>query len=148
MSAQVNPEILGQTGGKPALLVKLAVVGKMVLGDYAQNLSLVYHNGTIIQLVVPLDPYGHPQCRDHVQIFGGLQNGGQPLLGAAQKGVLQEQVPAGIAGQAQLGQAQHPHPLGGGLPHEGKDLLGVIAAVGHPDLGRAGGDLDESIAHR
>ena len=133
-------------GREPPLLVKFPVIGQMSLGEKALHLSLVYNGCTVIQFVVKT--HRHSQCRDHVQIFGGLQNGGQPLLGAAQKGVLQKQVPAGIAGQAQLGQAQHPHPLGGGLPHEGKDLLGVIAAVGHPDLGRAGGDLDESIAHR
>ena len=53
-------------------------------------------------------------------MLGGLQDGGQPLLRATEQGVLEEEVAAGVAGEAQLGQGQHPHPLLIGLPHEGE----------------------------
>ena len=105
----------------------------------------MYHSGAIIQLVFKLDRQAH-RC-EQVQALGGLQDRGQPLLGSAKQSVLQKQVAAGVAGQAQLRQAQHPHALFVRLPHQAKDLLGVVTAVGYPDLGRTGGGFDKSIPH-
>ena len=82
-----------------------------------------------------------------VQILGGLQNGLQALLRAIEQGILQEKVPAGIPGEAQLRQRQDLDALLVGLPHHGEDLLSVITAVRHMDLGRAGRDFDESVSH-
>ena len=145
LGAEGEEPVCGPSGGEPSLFVEFAVVGQMGLGDHAQNLTLVDDRRTVVELVVPADR--QPDGSDHIQAPGGLQHRGEGLLGAVQKGVLEEQVPAGIAGEAQLREAQHPHTLAVGLPHEGKAALGVVTAVGHPDGGRAGGDLDKTIAH-
>jgi hypothetical protein len=90
---------------------------------------------------------GQPQGGDHIQILGGLQNGLQPFLRALEQGVLQEQVPAGVPGQAQLGQGQHPHALSIRFPHQGKDLLRIVPAVPHADLGGPRRHFDKTVAH-
>ena len=134
-------------GRKPPLLVKLPVIGQIGLGHQAQNLSFLYNSGAVIQFVVPFIPDRQAQSGHHVQILGGLQDGPEALLGAPEQGVLQKQVPAGIPGQAQLRQDQHLDTLLVGLPHKGEDLFGVVAAIGHPDLGGAGGHGDKTVFH-
>ena len=134
-------------GGEPALLVKLPVIGQVRLGYQAQNLSFLYNSSTIIQFVIPFIPYRQAQSRHHVQIFRGFQDGAQALLGAPQQRLLQKQVAAGVAGEAQLRQGQDFDPLLVRLPHEGKDLLGIIAAVRHMDLGGTGGHFHKSVFH-
>ena len=147
LPAQGNGGLHPGPGGKPPLLIELPVVGQIGLGYQAQNLSALYHSSAIIQFVVPFVPYGQTNGGHHVQILGGLQNGGQALLRPFQQGGLKEQVGTGVAGEAQLGQSQHLDPLLVRLPHESKDLFRIITAVGHPDLGGTGGYLDKSIAH-
>ena len=67
-------------GGKPPLLAKFPIIGKVGLGHQAQNLSFLYHSSAIIQFVIPFIPDRQSQSRHHVQIFGGLQNGLQALF--------------------------------------------------------------------
>ena len=134
-------------GREPALLVKFPVIGQVGLGHQAQNLSFLYNSGTIIQFVVPFVPHGQAHGGDHIQILGGVQDGLEPLLGAPEQGILEKEVAAGVAGEAQLRQCQDLHALLVGLPHEGEDLLGIIAAVRHPNLRGTGGDFDKSIFH-
>ena len=132
-------------GGEPPSLIELPVVGDVGLGHQTQDLSLVDDGGAVVELVV--GPHRQAHGGHHIQVPSGLQNGLQALLGPPEQGVLEKQVPAGIAGEAQLGQAQHPHPLLVRLPHEGKYLFRVIAAVRHPDLGGAGRYLYKSVPH-
>ena len=146
LTAEGKQPVRGPAGLKPASFVELSVVGQVRLGDDCQDLAPVDHRGAVIELA--LVPHRQAQGCDHIQVFGGLQNGGQPLLRTPQQGVLQEQIGAGIPRQAQLGQRQHPHPLPGGPPHQGKDLLGVKTAVGYPNFGRTCRHLNKSIAHR
>ena len=148
LAAQLQRDVQILAGGEPPLLIELPVIGQPGLGYQAQDLPPVNGGRAVVELSVPGVFHRQAQRGEHIQVLGGLQDGGQPLLRAPQQGILEEQVAAGVAGEAQLGQGQHPHPLLIGLPHEGENLFGVVAAVGHPDLGRAGGHLDESIAHR
>ena len=60
---------------------------------------------------------------------------------------MEEQVSAGVPGEAQLGQHQHLDALLGRLPHQGEAGLRIVAAVGHFDLGRARCDFDKSVPH-
>ena len=145
LPAEGEQAAAGAGGLEPPLLIELPVVGEVGLGDQGQDLSPVYHRGAIIRFV--LKTYRQAQGRHHVQALGGLQHGGKGLLRPPQQGGLEEQIPAGIAGEAQLGERQDPHPLAVRLPHQGETALGVIAAVGHPDVGRAGSDFDETITH-
>ena len=134
-------------GRKPPLLVKFPVIGQIRLGHQAQDLSFVYYRGTVIQFVVPFVPHGQADGRHHVQIPGGLQNGLQALLGAPEQRILQEEVAAGVAGQAQLRKHDHLHALLVRLAHEGEDLLGVVAAVRHADLGGGSSHGNKSVFH-
>ena len=55
--------------------------------------------------------HGHPQGGEHLQMPRGLQDGPQALFSSVQQGVLQEQVAAGIAGEAEFRQGQDFHAL-------------------------------------
>ena len=147
LSAQLDPMLHAMAGGEPPLLIKLPVIGQISLGDQPQNLSILYNSSAVIQFVIPFIPNRQPQGRHDVQIPGGLQDRLEALLGTPEQGVLQKQVAAGVAGEAQLRQGQDLHALLVRLPHEGKDLLRVIAAVRHPDLRGAGGHGDKTVFH-
>ena len=147
LAAQGEGDLRSGAGGEPAPLVELAVVGQMGLGHQAQDLALVEDGGAVVELAVPGVPDGQADGGDHVQVLGGLQDGPEPFLSTPEQGGLEEKVPAGVAGEAQLGEGEDLHPLLGGLPHEGEDLFGVITAVGHPDGRGAGGDFHKTIAH-
>ena len=147
LSAQLDPVLHAAAGGKPPLLVKFPVIGQVSLGDQAQDLSFLYNSGAVIQFVVPFVPYGQAQGRHDVQIPGGRQNGLQAFFGALEQRILQKQVAAGVTGEAQLRQGQDLHALLVRLPHQGENLLRVIAAVRHGDLGSAGGNRDKTVFH-
>ena len=132
--------------GKPALFVELPVVGDVGLGHHSHHLAPLDDHGAVIQLVPRTQ--GHTQGGEHLQLPGGLHDGAQGVHGPVQQGVLQKQIAAGIARDAQLGQDQHLYMLLLRLLHQGDDLPGVIGAVGHPDLRRAGGDFDETVPHK
>ena len=132
--------------GKPALLVELPVVGNVGLGHHSHHLAPLDDHGAVIQLVPRTQ--GHTQGGEHLQLPGGLHDGAQGVQRPVQQGILQKQVAAGIARDAQLRQGQHLYVPLLRLLHQGDDLLGVIGAVGHPDLRRAGGDLNKSIPHK
>ena len=145
LAAEGHGAVALRRGGELPLLVKLAVIGQVGLGDHAQNLSFLYNNRTVIQFVI--FPHGHPHGCDDFQGPGSSQNSAQSLLGAPQQGLLVEQIAAGIAGQAQL---RHHQYLGAGLvrlAHHGKGLLGVIVAVSQPQLGCAAGNGYKTIFH-
>ena len=72
---------------------------------------------------------------------------GQRILRPLQQALLQKQVAAGVARQAQLGQAQHLYALLRRLTHQRQALLRVVGAVGHPNLRGTGGHLDKSVPH-
>ena len=137
------PQVL--PGGKPAGLVELTVVGDMGLGHQAEELPPADYRGAVVELV-PV-PHGQAQSRHHVQVLGGLQYGGEGLLGAPEQGVLQKQIAAGVPGEAELGQGQHPHSLCRRLPHQVEAGLGVVPAVRHFDSRRARRRLDKAVSH-
>ena len=119
----------------------------MDLGHQVQNLTLLDQSGTVIQLIVILSPHRQTHCGHQFQIAGGLQDRLESLFRTFQQRVVQKQIAAGISSETQLRQAQHLDPLLIRLPHQSKDLLCVIAAVGHPNFRRTGSYLDKSISH-
>ena len=107
----------------------------------------MYYRGAVIQFVMPLVPHGQADGRHHVQIPGGLQDGLEALLSAPEQRILQEEIAAGVAGEAQLREHDHLHALLVRLAHEGEDLLSVVAAVRHADLGGGCCHSDKSVFH-
>ena len=130
---------------EPPLLIELPIVGQVGFRRHRQYLALLDHHGAVVEL--PARPDGHPQGGEDLQVPRGLQDGPQSLRRALQQRVLQKQVAAGVSGETQLRQGQNFHALHVGLAHHGENLLRIMAAVRHADLGRAGGDADESVLH-
>ena len=147
LPAQLNPVLHAAAGCKPPLLIKLPIIGQIDLGNQPQNLSFLYNSRAVIQFVVPFVPHGQAKGRHDLQISCSLQDGLKALLGTPEQRVLQEQISAGVAGKAQFRKSQHLHPLLVRLPHQGKNLFRVIAAVRHPDFGGACGHGDKTVSH-
>ena len=130
---------LGAAGGKLALLVEFAVVGQVGLGHKAQQLPAAQHGGAVVQLAVYQQRQAHQH--DGVQRPGAVQHGLQGIQRTGLQRVLQEQIAAGVAGEAEFREHGQLDPVRGGCLHVGKDLLGVIGAVRHPQGGGEGGCL-------
>ena len=122
-----------------AHLIKLAVVRDILLGHQAEQCALIADGRAVIQRVVHL----HGQAdRDHHGPSGALlQDAAQAVLGRAQKRLLQEQIPTGVAGQDQFGKDAQGNALLGGLIDLLEHAGGVIGTVGDADAGRSRGDF-------
>ena len=77
-----------------------------------------------------------------------LQTGALDALCALLQRVLQEQIAAGVACQAELGEHGQLHAPGGRSLQFPDDLTCVIDAVRHPQRGREGCCFQKSIFHR
>ena len=117
----------------------------MDLRDQAQQCPPAEHRRAVEELLVV--PHRHPHHRQQIQVLAALQERAQGVFRALQQRILQKEIPAGIAGQAQLRQTQNLDPFRRRLMQQGKAGLGVVGAVGHPDLRGSGGDFDETILH-
>ena len=146
LSAQADPAALFGSGGELAFFVKLSVIWQVGLWNHAQNLSFLYNNSAVIQIVVDLHRHSH-RCH-HLQISGGRQHGGKGLLRAPQQSVLIKKVAAGIARQSQFRQHQHLGARLVGGAHHGEGLLGVVIAVRQAQSRRAAGNRNQTVFHR
>ena len=126
-----------------ALLVKFTVVGQVLLGYQAEQLSVADNRRAVVQLAVVRDR--QPDQRNQIQAGACVQDRSQPVLSPLQQRVLQKQVTACVAGQAKFGEADQLHILGGVHAHGVDDLLRVIGAVGHAQGGGGGSHSDKSI---
>ena len=103
------------------------------------------HGGTVIQLAF----HRKRQAGDGGE--GELRTDRKQRLqrgkGALLQGGLEQQIPAGIAGQAQLRQDEQMRPGRSGLLHHLGGVFGIVAAIRHPQGGTGGGDFDKSVFH-
>ena len=145
LAQQLNRPPALRGGSKPAGLVEFRVIGQMCFGDHAQDSSVEQGGGAVVQLAV------HSQRQagedQHRQAARGVADRPQGFQRAVQQRLLQEEVAAGIAGQAQLRQDQDPDRLPGRGPDGPDGLFGVEGAVGHPHGGRRRGAFDKSMVH-
>ena len=100
---------------------------------------MAQHGGAVVQLAVYQQRQAHQH--DGVQRPGAVQHGLQGIQRTGLQRVLQEQIAAGVAGEAEFREHGQLDPARGGCLHVGKDLLGVIGAVRHPQGGGEGGCL-------
>ena len=142
----VPARILLGGGGKTAALGELTVVGDEALGHHAQHLAPVDHRGAVVQLVVMAQ--GEAHSGENIQLRSFPQDGFQRGLRTVQQAFLQEQVAAGVAGDAQLRQGQDLDPLLRRLLHQSNDLPRVVRTVRHPDLRGAGRHFHKSVFHQ
>jgi len=130
---------------KMAALVKLAVIGQVGFGYKAQQLPLANNRCTVVQLAV----MAHRQAnqRHHVQLFAGIENLNQPILGAAAQCFLQKQIAAGIAGQGKLRQAEQFGSGNSLCAHGGNDLLRIVGTVSNMQRRADGCCAQKSVFH-
>ena len=129
-----------------ALLVELGVVRKMGFRHERQHVTGIYDSSHIIQLAA------HAQRQtdydDSRKLCGLAADRVQRVQCALEQRFLQEQIAAGIAGQAQLGERDELRAFGSGLLRQLYDLSGVICAVRDVQIRRCRGNFDKSISHR
>ena len=85
--------------------------------------------------------------RHHVQLFAGIENLNQPILGAAAQCFLQKQIAAGIAGQGELRQAEQLGPCGSLRAHGSNDLLRIVGTVSNMQRRADGCCAQKSVFH-
>ena len=111
-----------------------------------QHVTGIDDSGHIIQLAA------HAQRQtdydDSRKLCGLAADRVQRIQCALEQRFLQEQVAAGIAGQAQLGERDELRAFGSGLLRQLYDLKGIICAVRSVQIRRCRGNFDKSISHR
>ena len=133
----------GGHGDEVALLVELAVVGQVGLGDDRQHAAAVDGDGAVVQGIVFAQ--GCADDEEGEQVGAGLDDGGQGLLDVVEEHVLQEEVVDGVTRDAQFGEDAHGDAarieLAGGVDDFARVLEGAggVHGQGH------GGDAREAL---
>ena len=130
---------------KVTQLVELVVVGDVRLGNESQNLSTAERCGTVVELAVHAP--GHAHKNERVTFLSLLCKGVEAALRGIEQGILPEEVLAGVARDAKLGEDYDLGSVCAGIAHLVNALLDIECDVCHPNLGRACGYLDESVLH-
>ena len=129
-----------------ALLVELRVVRDVGFRHKRQHVTGIDDSGHIIQLAA------HTQRQadhdDSRKLCGLAADRAQRVQCALEQRFLQEQVAAGIAGQAQLGERDELRAFGSGLLRQLYDFGNIIFAVRDVQIRRCRGNFDKSISHR
>ena len=128
-----------------ALFIEFAVIGQVGLGYQTQQPAMADHRGAVVQLALHQHRQAY-QCYQ-VQFFAGLQNGGKAGFGRLLQGLLQKQVTAGVAGQAQFRENGQLYALGGCFLHGLNGHLGVVGAIGHPKGRGDCAGFDKTVCH-
>ena len=103
-------------------------------------------SGAVVELVV----HARRDADQHERVKRRRALGQRPkaTLGGIEELILPEEVFASVARDAELGQHHQLGTIGlHGISSLGNTGVDVSVHVGHAHLGRAGGDLDESILH-
>ena len=133
-------------GGKPALFVKLIIIGNVGLRHQGVNLSPGNDGGAVVQ------PHSCPDGQSHHRryagvIFCAVGNFSDSLLNSRPEGVLKEQILTGIPGKRQLREQDDIRLPRIGFFNVGADILRVLRRVPHPDRRYGAGNSDK-IQHR
>ena len=131
--------------GIGALFVKLAVVAKVRLGNYAQHTSVLHDSRAVIQQMPEDDR--NADGDEHIAARGCARDALQRAhCGIRQRGA-QHKVSAGVANDGQLRQHQHLDAVRLRAVKESYDRVRIVFAVGNLNFGRARRDLDKSVFH-
>ena len=131
--------------GKVALLVKLGITRNTQLGDNPLDNAVAQHSCDVEQLAAN----AQRQANDDgsVELCRLVPHGFERSERAVEQRLLQEQVAAGVAGQAQLGKHNQLCALVCGLLCQRDDFRSIIGTVGHTQRGRSGCNFDKSVLH-
>src|SRR5699024_11046459 len=89
-------------GGEVALLVELAVVGRIGLRRDPEDLATVDEDGAVVEAVAVAK--GGADGHERQQVGGAPREVDESGLDVAEEDVLEEQVLDGVAGEAELGE--------------------------------------------
>ena len=138
-----GPQVLSRR--KPALLVKLAVVGEVRLRHESQQLALLNDGRTVEQQVA--HHHGESHDGDDVQLAGEVEERHYRSLCSVEQHILCKQVLTGVAGKAQFREDDDLHALAFSLHDEVLNLLYVVLRVGHAHHGHSCSHFDKSVFH-
>ena len=105
----------------------------MALGHHSEDLPVVDDSCHVVEP----GPEGQRQAYDDDQVIATAEQDyrGKPFDSRLLQGLLQEQVSAGITGQAELRQHDQPRPALGGTLHQVLDALHVVRHIRDLDDG-------------
>ena len=110
--------------------------------DAGLTITLYFEDREPMQLAPQRCP-----ARRNVQLFAGIENLNQPILGAAAQCFLQKQIAAGIAGQGKLRQAEQFGSGNSLCAHGGNDLLRIVGTVSNMQRRADGCCVQKSVFH-
>ena len=131
--------------GKVPRLIKLPVVWHRGFGHHPKQLPAVADCRTVVKLV-PVRQ-GQPDCQQHIQPGSFPQQQAQPPQRAREQRLRKKQIPAGVAGQRQLGEYRYPCAGLRRLLRQRRQRSCVALRVGKRYLWRAGRHLDKALIH-
>ena len=132
-------------GGKMALLVKLRVIRQMLLRHESQHLAPAEHGRAVIELAAQSQRQADKQ--HGVELRRLAPDRLQRVERAVEKRVLQKQVAAGVAREAELREHDKARAVRRRFRCSGDDRRGVVSAAGYLDARRCGRYFDESVSH-
>lgn len=123
-------------GSELPFFIEFPVVGQHCFGNQRQNPSSLHHGGGIIQgvSVQERQPY-HGNCPGP---FCGFRKAAQAIQGRLPQARLEEEVPAGVARDAQLREDDCRSLLRRSLPESCHELVNVVVHVSYAELGDGG----------
>ena len=146
LAGDVDHGRVGRSGREVTPLVELVVGGNVALGHHAEDGAGRDGDGAVVELGVDAD--GHAEKDEGVVAGRPRGDLGETGLGGVEKGVLPEEVLAGVSRDAELRQDDDLGAmLGAGIVDPPEDRLDVEGDVRNPNLGRHGRDRHESILH-
>ena len=135
---------LGRSG-EMALFVEFVVVRQEFLGNHAQHVSVLYDDGAVVEF--PAEAQRAAHCNEHVHACGVRGYLFESRERAVEKFLLEKQVLAGVAGNAEFRQHQNAHPLRVCPVDERGYLSAVVFTVGYLYVGSSGSDFYKSVLH-
>ena len=133
----------GARGGEVPLLIELAIVRQIRLGNDSPHLPAVEHYGAVEQSVVGAQRGSDDQ--DEVELARSLCKPGECGEHAVEQRVLEEQVLVGIAGERQFREHDEASVIVGSRLGEVEDLPSVVARIGHANARRGDSHADKSV---
>ena len=131
--------------GKPALLVKLIIIGQEGLGHETEDNPMLHHCGTVVEFGANAHRNAHDG--DNVELAGEVEQHEQALLGLVQEQLLTEKILTAVACNRQFREDDDLGTLALSLGNEALYLLHIIFYVGHAHTRYCSSHLDKTVFH-
>lgn len=140
---QVVLQIVGR--GEPALLLKLFVVGKVSLGHYPDDFTLLDGHCGIDQSVVGAKR--HSDERHKREVGRVFYQQAKCILRVPQQHLLREEIQASVGCDGQFGKSYDLYASVSCTAHQFFYLADVVTAVAHLNMWGSGSHFYKSVVH-